>query len=78
MAHTDFIGRELAIDDSVLIIVPNYREYALARVIAFTPKQVRVIYGHPTYGNREILQWPSQLVKMDGPDLTLHLLKKSY
>jgi hypothetical protein len=77
----DFLGRELAIGDSVIVIAPNYRHFVLARVIQFTPKQIRVSFmntwnygpeGHYT----ELLQSPSQLTKVDGPDLTMHLLKQ--
>ena len=77
----DFLGIELALGDSVIIIAPSYRHFVLARVIKFTPKQVRVAFmntwnfakpGHYT----ELLQSPSQLTKIDGPDLTAYLLRK--
>lgn len=77
----DFLGRDLEIGDSVIVIAPGYRHFVLARVIAFTPKQVRVSFmntwnfgaeGHYT----ELLQSGSQLTKVDGPDLTMYLLKK--
>ena len=77
----DFIGRELDMGDSVIIISPKYRQLVLARIIAFTPKQVRVAYRNTwNYGKEgmymELLQWPDQLTKVDGPDLTVHLLTK--
>ena len=74
----DFLGRELALGDSVIIIAPNYRHFVLARVIKFTPKQVRVAYNNDWngYGYCELLQSPSQLTKVDGPDLTMYLLKQ--
>ena len=76
----DFLGRDLELGDSVIVIAPGYRHFVLARVIAFTPKQVRVSFmntwnfsdGYYT----ELLQGPSQLTKVDGPDLTAYLLKK--
>lgn len=77
----DFLGRELEIGDSVIVIQPGYRDFVLARVIQFTPKQVRVSfmntwnYGASGYYT-ELLQPPSQLTKVDGPDLTMYLLKK--
>lgn len=77
----DFLGRELEIGDSVIIMAPKYRHLVLARIIKFTPTQVRVAfmntwnYGKPGYYT-ELLQSPSQLTKVDGPDLTLYLLKQ--
>ena len=77
----DFLGRELELGDSVIIMAPNYRHFVLARVIKFTPMQVRVAFMNTwNYGNpgsyTELLQSPSQLTKIDGPDLTMYLLKK--
>lgn len=77
----DFLGRELELGDSVIIIAPSYRHLVLARVIGFTPKNVRVAYmndwnfGAPGF-YKELLQIGSQLTKVDGPNLTMHLLKQ--
>jgi hypothetical protein len=77
----DFLGVELALGDSVIIMAPNYRHFVLARIIKFTPMQVRVAfmntwnYAKPGYYT-ELLQSPSQLTKVDGPDLTAHLSRK--
>jgi hypothetical protein len=77
----DFLGRELALNDSVIIIAPKYRSMVLARIIKFTPTSVRVAfmndwnYGKPGYYT-ELLQTPDQLVKVDGPELTAYLLSK--
>lgn len=78
---SDFIGRELEIGDSVIVIAPNYRHFVLARIIQFTPKQVRVSFMNTwNYGGEgrytELLQSPQQLTKVDGPDLTMYLVKK--
>lgn len=70
----DFLGRELEINDYVIMINPGYREFKLAQVIKFTPMSARVKYGPTHY--EEILQGPSQLVKVEGPDLTAALLKQ--
>lgn len=77
----DFLGFELALGDSVIIMAPGYRHFALARVIKFTPTSVRVSfmntwnYAKPGYYT-ELLQSPSQLTKVDGPDATAYLLRK--
>ena len=77
----DFLGRDLAIGDSVIIIAPKYRHFVVARIIEFTAKNVRVAFMNtwnfaaPGY-YVELLQAPSQLTRVDGPDLTAYLLKK--
>lgn len=69
----DFLKRDLTVGDSVIIVTPSYRSFTLARVHSFTATKVRVEYGEY---NRKLLQDPVQLCKVDGPDLTMYLLKK--
>jgi len=57
----DFLGKELQIGDSVVVVVPNYREFVLAQIVAFTPKKVRVVY-EDRYGKQDLIQDPHQLV----------------
>jgi len=74
----DFLDRELSLDDSVIMITPGYRDFSLARVIGFTPQYVKVVLKSPgTNSTREMKQKPEQLVKVDGPELTMFLLKNS-
>lgn len=77
----DFLGHELKLGDSVIVIAPGYRHFVLARVINFTPKNVRVSFmntwnfsGDGYY--TELLQGGSQLTKIGGPELTEYLVKK--
>jgi hypothetical protein len=72
----DFLGRDLAIGDSVIIVTPSYRSFTLARVHSFTATKVRVEYSRQCLENRKLLQDPVQICKVDGPDLTMYLLKK--
>jgi len=77
----DFLGRNLELGDSVIIIAPKYRHFVLAKVIKFTTSQVRVAFmntwNFPGGGYyTELLQSPSQLYRVDGPELTAYLLKK--
>lgn len=44
MAHKDLLGRELHINDLVILQVPNYAELMVAKVEALTPKKVRISY----------------------------------
>lgn len=40
----DFLGNTLEIGDEVVTTPKNYRGLVRAKVVAFTPKQVRVVY----------------------------------
>ena len=42
----DFLGKELAIGDTVVLTAPSYRMFTKAKIIAFTPKKVRVEYNN--------------------------------
>ena len=48
----------------------------LGRVVAFSPKMVRVVYQDWYNRDQESSRKPGELVKVDGPDLTMYLLKK--
>ena len=72
----DFLKRKLNIDDSVVFIPPYSKTMTLGRVIAFSPKMVRVVYHGWRNQELESSRYPGELVKVDGPDLTMYLLKK--
>ena len=42
----DFLGKQLDVGDDVVLTAPQYRHLVKARVIAFTPKKVRVEYNN--------------------------------
>ena len=74
----DFIGATLSIGDSVILIAPQYRMFVVGKVLAFTPKNIRVAFintwnfGLPGYYT-EILQASSQLVRIDSGELASQL-----
>ena len=72
----DFLKRKLDIGDSVVFIPPYSKTMTLGRVVAFSPKMVRVVYRAWKDQEREVSRKPGELVKVDGPDLTMYLLKK--
>lgn len=58
--HKDFLGRELEVGDMVVVTEMNYRNLRKAKIIAFTPKKVRVEFkSGDTY-----LSEPNFLVKI--------------
>jgi hypothetical protein len=40
----DFLNRDVEVGDSVIIMAPGYRSLVLGRIVALTPKNVRVGY----------------------------------
>lgn len=63
----DYFGKELSVDDTVILIAPGYRHFAKGKITSFTPKKVRVTYKNNwNYQNGldiEIIQDPDQLVR---------------
>jgi len=64
----DFFNNELAVGDRVAFIPNGYRDLAVATIVAFTPKQVRVSYVNTwNYGlpgrPDETLRHPKTLIK---------------
>jgi len=60
----DFLGKDLQIGDAVVVAVPSYREFTLEKIVAFTPKKVRVVYESKRDGKQDLVQDPYQLVKV--------------
>ena len=69
----DFFGRELALNDYVVLQQQHYRGYKLGKIIKFTPQKVRVKYGESKY--MELLQSPEQLIKVEGEEVLVYALK---
>ena len=75
MITKDYLGRELAVDDNVIFIRPNYREFKLGRITKFTATgKARVRWGDMAW--QDILQEGHQLVKVEGTDLTMFFLQQ--
>lgn len=73
----DYLGRDLALGDFVVFMRPKYREFALGSIVKFTPTgMARVKYGENDWQN--ILQGGAQLVKVEGAELSVLLLKQKH
>ncbi len=64
----DFFGQPLEVGDVVAFIPNGYRDLARGRIVAMTPKQVRIAYTNTwNYGSPgradETLRYPSTVVK---------------
>ncbi len=74
--HKDFLGRELALGDFVVYMVPNYRRLKLANITDFTKTKVRIRWGELRW--QTMLQNSDTLVKVEGADLTMFLLQQDH
>ena len=70
--HKDILGRVLAVGDHVAYADSNAMR--LGRIDKLNPKMVRVTTGRGW--NPNINKYPIDIVKLDGPDLVMYLLKK--
>lgn len=75
--HRDKLGKLLAVGDAVCY--PSHNSLELGTVKKLNPKMVKVFEA-----GRENSKWysgsnkyPSDLVKIDGPEVTMYLLKKA-
>ena len=72
----DFLGRELAVDDFVVFMRQHYRELKLGRIKTFTKTGKPRVCWQTKWGEQELLQDGTQVVKVEGPDLTAFLLSR--
>lgn len=69
--HKDILGRSLAVDDYVAY--PDSNMMKIGKIDKLNPKMIRIATGREWRYN--INKYPKDTVKLDGPDLTIHLLK---
>jgi hypothetical protein len=68
----DFLGKELEIGDLVVVTEPKYRNLVKAKIVAFTPKKVRIEYRSYLGRNYTYLSEPDFLVlyqKFEWPNV---------
>lgn len=74
--HRDKLGRLLAVGDAVCY--PSHNSLELGTVKKLNPKMVKVWeigrHGKWYTGSNK---YPSDLIKVDGPEVTVYLLKNS-
>jgi hypothetical protein len=72
----DFLGRELEVDNFVVFMRQGYRELKLGKIKSFTKTGKPRVCWHTKWGEQDLLQEGSQLVKVEGPELTAILLTR--
>jgi hypothetical protein len=71
----DYLFRPLEINDHVVFMEQGYRNLKLGKIYAFTASgKARIRWGEHKW--QTLLQEGSQLVKVEGPDLTAFLLQQ--
>lgn len=73
--HKDKLGRVLSLGDHVAF--PSSNSLCIGTIIKVNPKMLKVTaIGATGYWARGTNKYPDDLVKLDGEDVTLYLLKK--
>ena len=71
--HKDIFGQELALEDCV--VYPQSNSMQIGKIIKINPKMISVRgLGKRSYRS-ETLKYPIDLVKVQGPEVTMYLLK---
>lgn len=59
----DFLGHTLKVDDSVVLMLPGYRDLVKGKITGFTKMYVKVSFNDYYGKEMSIRQLPKQLVK---------------
>lgn len=70
--HRDILGQPLAIGDAV--VFPSSNSMYVGTITKLNPKMVKVRRVGSSY-NWEQNKYPSDLVRVHGPEVTMYLLK---
>jgi hypothetical protein len=65
--RTDKLNKDLVEGDYVIVVGKNYRNLVFAKVLKFSPKQIRVIYI--SHGNSSQEYLTGEVVKVDPSDV---------
>ena len=71
--HPDKLGRNLEMGDCV--VYPSSNSMIIGTIVKFTPKMITV-KGVGTY-RWETRKYSSDVIKIDGPEVTMYLIKNS-
>jgi hypothetical protein len=70
--HKDKLGRVLALGDCV--VYPQSNSLAFGTIKKFNPKMIKVC---PVGSKWEQNKYPEDIVKVEGPEVTVYLLKRN-
>jgi hypothetical protein len=68
--HKDILGNPIKIDDTV--VYPSHNSLRIATVKKINPKMINVVAVGRTWADRK---YPSDLLVVDDPKITMYMLK---
>jgi hypothetical protein len=71
--HKDLFGQELLVDDCV--VYPQSNSMRIGKIGKINPKMISVKSLSEKGWRDDTLKYPSDLVKVQGPEVTMYLLK---
>lgn len=72
--HVDLFGQELLVDDCV--VYPASNTMQVGKVIKLNPKMVKVqSLGKKGWRGHESNKYPTEIVKVQGTEVTMYLLR---
>jgi hypothetical protein len=71
--HKDRLGRVLKLGDCV--VYPSHNSLSVGTVKKFNPKMVKVVPVGTKYRHDGSNKYPNDIVIVDGPEVTMYLLK---
>lgn len=74
ISHKDLFGQDLELEDCVVYPVSNTMH--VGKVIKLNPKMVKVARVGDKGWRSEINKYPSEVVKVQGSEVTMYLLKQ--
>jgi hypothetical protein len=74
-AHRDKLGRVLSIGDCV--VYPQSNALIVGTIKKFNPKMIKVAKVPASKWGGESNKYPSDLVRVDGPEVTMYLIKSA-
>jgi hypothetical protein len=72
VVHKDILGNTIKVDDTV--VYPSQNSLKIATVKKINPKMINVVAIGRTYPDRK---YPTDLLVVDDPKITLYMLKNT-
>lgn len=73
--HRDKLGRLLAVGDCV--VYPSSNSLIIGTIQKFNPKMIKVATVPAKQWGGTYNKYPTDLVKVDGPEVTMYLIKNA-
>lgn len=71
--HKDIFGQDLVVEDCV--VYPQSNSMRIGKIVKINPKMISVKELSSKGWRSDALKYPDDLVKVQGPEVTMYLLK---